>query len=63
MKTFKNARNHTCRLPGLACFSAAQKWQSLKHPPTFQTDTALLLTDGQGDGARIQQPELVGADS
>jgi len=24
----------------------AQKWQNLKHPPTFQTDTALLLTDG-----------------
>jgi hypothetical protein len=30
-------------LPGIA---DAQKWQSLKHPPTFQTDTALLLTDG-----------------
>ena len=27
--------------------SAAQKWQSLKHPPKFQTDTALLLTDGR----------------
>jgi len=30
-------------LQGIA---GAQKWQSLKHPPTFQTDTALLLTDG-----------------
>jgi hypothetical protein len=27
--------------------ASAQKWQSLKHPPTFQTDTALLLTDGR----------------
>jgi hypothetical protein len=26
--------------------ASAQKWQSLKHPPTVQTDTALLLTDG-----------------
>src|ERR1700685_250215 len=26
--------------------AGAQKWQSLKHPPTFLTDTALLLTDG-----------------
>jgi hypothetical protein len=34
----------TClALPGIA---NAQKWQSLKHPPTFFTDTALLLTDG-----------------
>jgi hypothetical protein len=31
-------------LPGIA---SAQKWQNLKHPPTFQTDTALLLTDGR----------------
>ena len=31
----------------LAGFAKAQKWQSLKHPPTFQTDTALLLTDGR----------------
>jgi hypothetical protein len=30
-------------LVGLA---GAQTWQSLKHPPTFFTDTALLLTDG-----------------
>ncbi len=30
-------------LPGIA---RAQKWQSLKHPPTFFTDTAMLLTDG-----------------
>ena len=30
-------------LPGIA---GAQKWQSLKHPPDFFTDTALLLTDG-----------------
>jgi hypothetical protein len=31
----------------LAGFANAQKGQSLKHPPTFQTDTALLLTDGR----------------
>ena len=30
-------------MPGIA---GAQKWQSLKHPPTFFSDTALLLTDG-----------------
>ena len=30
----------------LAGVAAAQKWQNLKHPPTFQTDTALQLTDG-----------------
>jgi hypothetical protein len=30
-------------LPGVA---GAQTWQSLKHPPTVETDTALLLTDG-----------------
>jgi hypothetical protein len=30
----------------LAGIASAQKWQSLKHPPTFQTDTALQLTDG-----------------
>jgi hypothetical protein len=30
----------------LAGIASAQKWQSLKHPPTFFTDTALLLTDG-----------------
>jgi len=30
----------------LAGIANAQKWQNLKHPPTFQTDTALLLTDG-----------------
>jgi hypothetical protein len=30
-------------LPGVA---GAQKWQSLKHPPTFQTDTAMQMTDG-----------------
>jgi hypothetical protein len=26
--------------------SGAQEWQALDHPPTFLTDTALLLTDG-----------------
>jgi hypothetical protein len=26
--------------------ASAQKWQNLAHPPTVQTDTALLLTDG-----------------
>jgi hypothetical protein len=30
----------------LASITSAQKWQSLTHPPTFFTDTALLLTDG-----------------
>jgi len=30
----------------LSAIAGAQKWQSLKHPPTFFTDTALLLTDG-----------------
>ena len=30
----------------LSGIAGAQKWQSLKHPPTFKTDTALLLTDG-----------------
>ena len=30
-------------LPGIG---SAQKWQSMKHPPAFQTDTALQLTDG-----------------
>jgi hypothetical protein len=30
----------------LAGIASAQKWQSLKHPPTVQTDTALMLTDG-----------------
>jgi hypothetical protein len=30
-------------LPGIA---GAQQWQSLTNPPTFFTDTALLLTDG-----------------
>jgi hypothetical protein len=30
----------------LAGIASAQKWRSLKHPPTVQTDTALLLTDG-----------------
>jgi hypothetical protein len=30
----------------LAGMANAQKWQSLKHPPTVETDTALMLTDG-----------------
>jgi hypothetical protein len=36
-------------IAGLALVSlaSAQKWQNLTHPPTFQTDTALLLTDGR----------------
>jgi hypothetical protein len=35
-------------LAGLALvgIASAQKWQTLKQLPTFQTDTALLLTDG-----------------
>jgi hypothetical protein len=31
----------------LVSMASAQKWQTLKHPPAFQTDTALLLTDGR----------------
>jgi len=36
-------------IAGLAFVSmaSAQKWDTLAHPPTFQTDTALLLTDGR----------------
>ena len=30
----------------LASVASSQKWQTLKNPPTFQTDTAILLTDG-----------------
>ncbi len=30
----------------LSNLALSQKWQKLKHQPTFQTDTALLLTDG-----------------
>jgi hypothetical protein len=31
----------------LVSMASAQKWQNLKHPPTFQTDTAVQLTDGR----------------
>ncbi len=31
----------------LVSMASAQKWQNLKHAPAFQTDTALLLTDGR----------------
>ncbi len=31
----------------LASLASAQKWQGLTHPPSFQTDTALMLTDGR----------------
>src|SRR5277367_3965779 len=31
----------------LGSLASAQKWQNLKNPPTFDTDTALLLTDGR----------------
>jgi hypothetical protein len=36
-------------IAGLALVSlaSAQTWQNLTHPPTFETDTALLLTDGR----------------
>src|SRR5271170_8120821 len=30
-----------------ASLASAQKWQDLTNPPSFQTDTALLLTDGR----------------
>jgi len=30
----------------LVSLASAQKWQNLKHPPTFFSDTAMLLTDG-----------------
>jgi len=33
-------------LLALAGIASSQKWQPLAHQPTFQTDTALLLTDG-----------------
>lgn len=31
----------------LSNLALSQKWQKLKHQPTFQTDTALMLTDGR----------------
>ena len=36
-------------IAGLAFVSmaSAQKWSNLAHPPTFQTDTAVMLTDGR----------------
>jgi hypothetical protein len=30
----------------LVSMASAQKWQNLKNPPAFQSDTAVLLTDG-----------------
>jgi hypothetical protein len=47
MKTLKMLGIALVACLALAGFANAQKWQSLKHPPTFQTDTALLLTDGR----------------
>ena len=46
MKTLKMLGIALVACLALAGFANAQKWQSLKHPPTFQTDTALQLTDG-----------------
>jgi len=46
MKTLKMSGIALVACLALAGFANAQKWQSLKHPPTFQTDTALQLTDG-----------------
>jgi hypothetical protein len=47
MKTLKMLGIALVACLALAGIANAQKWQSLKHPPTFQTDTALLLTDGR----------------
>ena len=46
MKTLKMLGIALVACLALAGFANAQKWQSLNHPPTFQTDTALQLTDG-----------------
>jgi len=43
LKTFAIALAAWLAVPGIA---TAQKWQTLKNPPTFLTDTALQLTDG-----------------
>jgi hypothetical protein len=47
MKTLKMSGIALVACLALAGFANAQKWQSLKHPPTFETDTAVLLTDGR----------------
>ncbi len=41
----------------LTSISAGQKWQNLKHPPTFQTDTAVLLTDGRAMVHEYNSPD------
>jgi hypothetical protein len=46
MKVFRNLGIALVACLVLAGVAGAQTWQSLKHPPTFFTDTALLLTDG-----------------
>ena len=47
MKTLKILGITLIACLSLTSISVAQKWQSLKHPPKFQTDTAVLLTDGR----------------
>jgi hypothetical protein len=47
MKTLKMLGIALVACLALAGIANAQKWQSLKHPPTFETDTAVLLTDGR----------------
>ena len=43
LRTFGLASLTLLVLLGMA---SAQKWQTMKHPPTFMTDSALQLTDG-----------------
>lgn len=46
MKAIRTLGIVSVSLLALLGIASAQKWQSLKHPPTFQTDSALQLTDG-----------------
>jgi len=46
MNSFKKLRITLVACLALAGVASAQKWHTLKHPPTFLTDTALQLTDG-----------------
>jgi hypothetical protein len=47
MKVLRTLGIVVTALLALASLASAQKWQDLKNPPAFQTDTALLLTDGR----------------
>ena len=46
MKVFRTLGIVLVACMALTGIAGAQKWQNLKHPPTFLTDTAVLLTDG-----------------